>query len=653
MQPVIHVAGSDPTLQFAAEELSRHLRRATGKPVPITGAQSNGQTMFRLGLCEDVGIGRPAGLKPGDDWICIRPEKNGGYILTGSNPRSALFAVYRYLRECGFRWLRPGKRGEVTPRLRSPIVKGVRVAEAASYRYRTICIEGAASEWHICDLIDWQAKHGMNGYFIQFHNGTIFFKRWYEHRGSPCLKPESFDQAVLEKAVERIIAEIRKRGLNFERMGHGWTCAALGISGESGWDKSDQQIIPADKIDWLAEVNGKKELWGGTALNTNLDYGNPVVRSAMTDAIVAYARQHSEVNLLHFWLADGMNNHDERPESQAARPSDFFVDMLNELDEKLTAAGLPTRIVFLIYVDLLWAPTRTRIKNQDRFTLMFAPITRTYRRSFIDPDPTDEKPVEYVRNKLQMPKSAAVNLKYLRNWQAQFHGDGFDFDYHMIWACYFDLSMFTIGRTLHRDIQGLGRIGLHGFNSCQVQRMSFPHNLLMDVMARTLWNKDLTFQQIVDETFADAFGRDGGKAAKIFSQISKLWLPFFEPVYIPAADPHRIAVGLRNLPRLRSLANQLRPMIKHNLARTNGAVQWSWRYLDQYADLLDLLLPAFEAYLKGEPDMRKKLDQAIHFIWKNEKLLHPALDAHMAAGVLQWRANELEAWLESNAKPMR
>ena len=92
-------------------------------------------------------------------------------------------------------------------------------------------------------------------------------------------------------------------------------------------------------------------------------------------------------------------------------------------------------------------------------------------------------------------------------------------------------------------------------------------------------------------------------------------------------------------------------MIKPNFSRTTGAVRWSWRYLGQHVKLLDLLLPAFEAYLRGEPTMRKKLDQAIDFIWRNEKLLHPALDAYMVVSVLQWRANELEAYLKSDTKP--
>lgn len=650
MKTTIQIVTDHPTVRFAAKELSHHLRLATGKSATLLrglGEPGRAGVTFTLGVCEDAGIGRPRGVADDNDWVRIKPVE-GGYVLTGSNPRSVLFAVYRYLRELGFRWLRPGSRGVVVPKVRSAVLRGVDVDEKASYKYRTICIEGSCSEQHVLDLIDWQAKQMMNGYFIQFHLGSVFFMRWYAHKGSPYMKPEKMTEAGLTKVAARLEDAIRLRGMNFERMGHGWTCAAMGISGEQGWDRAVDNTVPPDKVDWLAQVNGKKELWGGVAVNTNLNYGNPQVRHAVTDAIVKYAGEHREVNLLHFWLADGSNNHDERPESLNGRPSDYFVDMLNTLDEKLTAAGLATRIVFLIYVDTLWAPVRTTIKNQDRFIIMFAPITRTFLRSFVEPDPTDEKTTEFVRNKLTMPKSAAVNIKYLNDWQKQFKGDGFDFDYHMIWACYYDPNMFTMGRTLHKDIQGLAKIGLHGMNNCQVQRMSFPHNLLMDVAARTLWDRKLSFQQIVDETFTDAFGKDGGAVADVLDGMSKFWLPFFEATYIPDADRKRIAQGQRHMPRLVERNDELRGLVRRNLGRSHGAVKWSWRYLDAYVKLLDLLLPAFESYLKAEPTFRAKLDKAIDYIWKTEKNLHPALDAHMLVGVLGWRTHELEDWLKRN-----
>lgn len=55
------------------------------------------------------------------------------------------------------------------------------------------------------------------------------------------MKPEKLGKEDVEKIVARIIKEIEKRGIRFERMGHGWTCRALGIEGE-GWDTENEGL---------------------------------------------------------------------------------------------------------------------------------------------------------------------------------------------------------------------------------------------------------------------------------------------------------------------------------------------------------------------------------------------------------------------------
>ncbi|WP_428939391.1 hypothetical protein [Fontivita pretiosa] len=658
MNNSIICVGTHRTVHFAATELARHLQLATGRPWSVVKGSDTSAAPFRVGVCEDLNIARPRDLKGDQDWVLVRQfDSSPGYVLSGSNPRSVLMAVYRYLRELGFRWIRPGDRGLIVPKLRDPIARRLHIDQRPAYKFRTVCIEGACSIQHVLDMIDWLPKAGMNGYFLQFRYGTTFFKRWYEHQcpgrnGSPYLKPEPFDESILRQYVSRLEAAIADRGLNFERVGHGWTSAALGLPGE-GWDRSDYNAIPPERREWIAQVNGKKELWGGIALNTNLNYSNPAARNAMTDAIVEYAAQHPEVNLLHFWLSDATNNHDESPESRAVRPSDFYVDMLNELDDKLAARNLPTRIVCLIYFDLLWPPIRSRVKNQDRFVLMLAPITRSYLRSFGDRDPSGEKPAPFVYNKLKYPRSLEVFEHFLRQWRKHLRGDAFDFDYHALWAPYLDPFHFTVARTLHRDIQRLKDIGLHGYNSCQVQRLSFPHHLIMDVMSQALWDPRISFERIVRQTFADAFGAAGQRVARIFDQSSKLWKPMFEPVYVPETDgprsrtalipdKRRIAQARRNIPRISNLNQSLKTLVLKELPQAKGAVKWSWRYLKHHTRLIELLLPAMLAYLDADPTLPRRMDRVYDYLWRTEKLLHPALDAFLMTQVLQSRVREVE-----------
>jgi hypothetical protein len=648
---LIRVSGKEPAVRFAAKELARHLQLATGSPVATETTKARGAatpqggaltaSVFRVGVCHDLGIAPPADLGAHEDWIIIRPEA-GGYLLTGSNPRSALFAVYRYLREIGFRWIRPGARGLVAPAPTTSLPKVAAIDERPSYDFRTICIEGACSFEHVRDLIDWMAKQGMNGYFIQFDHGSFFFKHWYLHGDNPYWQGKPLSDEEAARMAEKVAAELAKRGMRFERVGHGWSSVVLGLPSE-GWDQFKGKIPPR-KREWLALIDGKRDLFGGTPLNTNLCYSNPKVRTALAKAVTAYAAEHPEVDLLHFWLADGANNHCECENCQQARPSDWYVQMLNEIDAHLTAAGLGTKIVFLIYVDLLWPPEQQRINNPDRFVLMFAPITRTYSQSFAAAaDAADgEGMTPFVRNKLHMPKSARANLEYLQQWQRLFPGRGFDYDYHLIWACYYDLNQYALARVLHQDIRSMDQIGLQGLNSVQNQRMSFPHNLLMDVMAHTLWNKKLSFDAIARTSFRDAFGAEGDRVHNFFKEMSRLWQPFFEPVFIEGADQKRIAQGIRNIKKMHALSEELRAIVEANREQPVEAIAWSWRYLTRYLEFLQVLLPAFEAYLHRSPYVRQRFEKAFDFLWETERELHPVLDAATLVKVLKWRIHEAE-----------
>ena len=113
---VIKKVRADHVIDFAAEELKKYLRMM----MPSCGDigilyEPSAADGFRLGLLEDFGLDASDVEEPVlDDVVCIRADENGG-ILAGSNPRSVLFAVYRYLKENGCRWLYPGVDGEHVP----------------------------------------------------------------------------------------------------------------------------------------------------------------------------------------------------------------------------------------------------------------------------------------------------------------------------------------------------------------------------------------------------------------------------------------------------------------------------------------------------------------------------------------------------------
>ena len=97
---------SHPTVDFAAEELKKYLRMMMPECGEIFIKYDPTATDgLRLGLMADLGLDTSEAEDPElDDIIHIETGVESG-ILAGSNPRSVLLAVYRYLQENGCRWL--------------------------------------------------------------------------------------------------------------------------------------------------------------------------------------------------------------------------------------------------------------------------------------------------------------------------------------------------------------------------------------------------------------------------------------------------------------------------------------------------------------------------------------------------------------------
>ena len=288
--------GSDPTVQFAFDELVRCLGVMDEKLFldrRLYDAKEEGKDeVLWIGLDGSVAASI-------DDEIKI-DIKAGAGVITGSNERAVLLAVYRALFEMGCRWVRPGKDGELLPKKDLDIENmNVKVQEKASYRHRAVCIEGGNDYQHVADMIDWLPKIGMNGYFVQFNVPFTFFDRWYSHRSNPNIPGYQLTQADVAHMWSLLEEEIFKRGLMYHAMGHGWTCEPFGIEG-GGWVKYEKEVAPEIK-QYFAEVGGKREIWSGP-LTTNLCYSNPKVRDIMTDAMVQYCKDNPKVEYLHFWL---------------------------------------------------------------------------------------------------------------------------------------------------------------------------------------------------------------------------------------------------------------------------------------------------------------------------------------------------------------
>lgn len=480
----LDIRSSQQPVLFAGDELKRYLEQMlpTGEGV--------------LSVCletrEDPGR---------NDAFHVSVTQTEGRI-TGSNPRSVLLAVYDYLQALGCRFLGPGRAGEVIPSI-SPEDLPAEYGKQASFFHRGVCIEGADSAENILDFIDWLPKLGYNSFFLQFKVPYAFMARWYHHEENPTLAPEPFtmeDGAALARDFESAMV---KRGLMLHKFGHGWTGEILDTQTVGSWDRAGHPITP-EKEPYAAMIGGKRGFFHGVPANTNLCLSNCEAVQAFADHVVRYARENPNVDYLHIWLADEYNNVCECKDCAETTLSDQYVALLNEIDRQLTAESLDTKVVFLLYQELLWPPIRERLANPDRFVLMFAPISRTFASSYDISQQRTEVPA-YVRNQITLPTSLGENLAFLRSWQAIFEGDGFVYDYPLGRAHYGDFGYLHIASVISQDIKKLHGLGLNGYISCQELRAGMPNTLPNYVMGRTLFDENVSVQEIIQEYFQAAY----------------------------------------------------------------------------------------------------------------------------------------------------
>lgn len=606
--PKVVTCGGQRAVKFAAEELRRYLE--------MTGAEGAGEIhvgQLSAFAAEPLMVENPEW----DDAVDIQVKNAGGHVA-GVNPRSVLLAVYRYLTEIGCRWVRPGPDGEFIPKLES--LPDVSLREVASYRHRGICSEGSMGIEHIKSLVDWMPKVGFNCYFSQFRESYFFWDRWHGKKDDPAIGGNIMPRKDAVEYTRRTVEELKKRDMLWHAVGHGWTCEAVGIPG-FGWEQEAEEP-PESASKYFAQLNGERKLWGGVAINTNLCYGNPEARQLIAKEIAGYAEKHPEIDVLHFWLADGSNNNCECELCRDHRVSDLYVKTFNELDELMTAKGIKTRIVFLIYVDLMWPPVKEKIANPDRFILMFAPITRTYGVSFT---PSAELPPipPYELNKLQFPTTVEGNIAFLKGWQENFKGDSFDFDYHMMWDYNVDSGFTRVARILSEDMRNLGSIGLNGLVSCQAQRVFFPTGLPMTVMGRTMWDRNLDYEKLADDYYAAAFGQDGGGVKKYLATLTEL----FDYSYMRGEKPKVDADVAAGFARARDVIREFQPFIERNLGQSNACWAKSWEYLMHHAIITDKLAQALKAKASGDDDAARKLwEETKAYASEQRPLLHPAFD---------------------------
>lgn len=617
---ILYSSHSGSPVVFAAQELARCLAKIVADSIIITNNQNcrSDEVTLRLESLKNP--------KNSEDAYSIDVTPMGGTI-SGSNDRSVLLGVYQYLWLLGCRFPAPGRKHESFPSLYKKEQLSASCQKQAALRHRGVCIEGANSLENILDYIDWLPKLGCNSFFLQFQLPYTFMARWYHHEMNPLLKPEEFTRETAAAFTTRIEEALQERGLLLHQAGHGWTGDVLGFPC-ADW-KAASEPLPPETAPLAACINGKRELFHGVPMNTNLCYSNETVIEKFSDRVVEYCIQHPAISCVHVWLADEFNNICECEACRTQLPTDQYIRILNRIDEKLTGLHLDTKIVFLLYQELLWPPVKEAFRNPDRFLLMFAPISRTFEHSYQLKDTYGPAPA-YERNRITLPVGLDENMVFLKSWQNCFHGEGFVYDYPLGRAHYGDFGYIHIAEIIGQDIRKLKQMGLDGYISCQELRVCLPNAFPAYVMGRMLFDADVTFGELKEEYFRAAYGPGWEQVLSYLTKLSSLCSCDYFNGKEDRKDP-REAAAMKELIRLAEHA----PLPgQEGTDSLTDAQNLFWKYLDYHREYSLRLGKALMKLSGGEElEAQECWRQFQHMICERETEFQECLDVYRVTEV--------------------
>ena len=607
----IYIVSQNTTVNYAAEELKKYLTMMRPERGTINVVYGDGDDGFRLGLMQDFGLDvSDAEDTSLDDILYIDTNSEGG-IIAGDNYRAVLLSVYEYLKKQGAKWLFPGLDGEFIPELEE--LAPVNYRYKPSMRYRGPSSEGGIFQRCLLEAIEFFPKLGLNYFMIEFRIPTSYYRRYYNHEYNSARKPEPVSIRVIQQWKRQAEAELAKRGMIYTGIGHGWAADAIGIdSSLRHADGNNDEKVPLENRKFLALVGGERKLVGNTPNWTQFCMSSDRARELFADEVVRYAKLYPNITYLHISLGDSPNKHCECEECQKKTPSDWFVILLNEIDEKLTSEGLDTHLGFIAYVDTLWAPETEKIKNPERFFLQFCPITRSYTSS-VPKELTDFELPPYVRNKNVFPTPINENIQAFLKWKRAFPGPITVFEYHMWRHQYLDVGNIALAKIMHDDVIGYHSHGFLGIDENCSERSFFPTGFLFYVYARTMFDVNLTFDELKREYFGAAFGEDGLAIADYLEKLGRaIGFEYLEGERSDAPEDN-LFYAPRHVDSIKSakaIIAEGRKLIEKNYNMPYRMGTYSVRLLELHADYADMLTDVFVAKAAGddeEADKRYKI----------------------------------------------
>lgn len=623
------------TVLYAAEELKKYLAMVDPS-VKAEITHDSSAEGIRLGLLSELGLDASDVNDPMiDDVVDVKIDSLRGYIA-GSNERSILFGVYKYLKSAGCRWVRPGIDGEYIPR--ADMQKRVfSFRKKADFPFRGECCEGAVSYEHMRDTIYWMPKVDMNLFMLEEVVPYAYMSRWYKHVFNTKLPHEDIPYEEYCRYCEMIERDVKKCGLQLHALGHGATIEPFGV--RFMIDGMDYDI-PQEYEEAFALVKGTRDRVKKYPFYTQLCMSKEWVQNKVVDWLADYLKRKPHIDFLHFWLGDAANNHCECEDCVKKHPSDWYVDMLNRLDKKLTEQGNSAKIVFIMYVDTLWPPIVSKLNNPSRFIVTTAcgsgnAYSSARSKSGIP---------EWKRNDFSVAGGIEMAHSFIDGWKPVFDGPKFIYEYWFYTRHYSDPGYMNFSRFIASSIKQLGVTEFDGIMSDGSQRTYFPTGLPASIVGEFLFDTAIDTDKYIDSYLADNFGEDWRAAKEYLESISaKFDLNALElRMDVTAQDTGSTdklakAAGIfgntlcgDRIATVPEIADGFLPTAEKNLSAPDRCHRESWKILFHHISYCKGISKIYFALSRNDTEAATlALDELIDRLSETEMETHPYFDLYL------------------------
>jgi hypothetical protein len=312
--------------------------------------------------------------------------------------------------------------------------------------------------------------------------------------------------------------------------------------------------------------------------------------------------------------------------------------LMNDIDDALTAKNLKTRIVFIVYVDTTWPPITERINNPERFSILLAPISRSYLMT-LPKEGVTSKPKPFELNKLTLPGSLEEYFAYFAEWRKFWKGAAFAYEYHFWWHQACDLSGIKLSERINEDIKAYKDNLVNGVVEDGSQRSFFPNGLAFYTYARTLYDTSLSAKEIAEDYYSFAYGEDWEKFYNYLEKVADvLDVRYFEGAL---SSNYKVSAYYnpeyaKTLDRIDAVIEEGRALIESHYNSDYRVRTVSVRLLEHHAEFCDLLSDFMVEKVLGNDEAANERYETLRIEFgKHEAAIMPYYDQFNHIGAIR------------------